>query len=116
MKLQDRIHDLESGVVQCDRNAARRCRTCFEPNTICDGKCWGFWKRSVAAIEPNEEDKPNRAAEPMLPMLTTGSIVEPGPHWNEIRFGSKYEIWDDHNVTANEQPLQTRTTQGQNAR
>ena len=96
MKVKDRIHDLETGSAECDRNAARRCRTCFEPNTICDGKCWGFWKRSFTSVVENGVN------EPMLPELTIGTKVEPGPHWNESRFGSKYDNWDENQN--NDQP------------
>jgi predicted sulfurtransferase len=106
MKVQDRIHDLENGMVQYDRNAARRCRTCFEPYTICDGKCWGFWKRSEEFVDRNG------STEPRLPLLTIGTIVEPGPHWNEIRFGSKYEILSDRPTTTVKQSQQPTLRRG----
>lgn len=82
-KVMEHVKALEYGVVVCDRFAPRRCRTCMEPNSICDGRCWGFWKTTV-----NREVCPTEADIPLLPV---GSLVEPGPNWNDLRLGSKVD-------------------------
>jgi predicted sulfurtransferase len=82
-KVLESVTALDSGVAICDRFAPRRCRTCMEADFICDGKCWGFWKTSVnRRVRPNETD---------IPPLPVGTIVEPGPNWNELRLGSKLD-------------------------
>jgi UPF0176 protein len=48
-KVNDRIGKLEHGETGVDKNAPRRCRTCEQPRTICDGLCWGFWRHSDAS-------------------------------------------------------------------
>jgi len=45
-KIHDRIKLLESGQGASDKNAPKRCRTCHEEDTMCDGLCWGFWRQS----------------------------------------------------------------------
>lgn len=81
-KLAERIKDIQSGTATVDRNAQRRCRTCMELRTICDGRCWGFWKRKVSLTVQDEQ------LEPILP-ISIGDKVEPGPQWNELRLGPK---------------------------
>jgi UPF0176 protein len=83
-KVMERVKALDNRVALCDRFAPRRCRTCMEPNSICDGKCWGFWKTTVnRQVCPTETD---------IPLLPIGTEVEPGPNWNELRLGSKLDI------------------------
>jgi rhodanese-related sulfurtransferase len=43
-KVTIRIKLLENGDAKVDQDAPCRCRTCMGPSTVCDGKCWGFWK------------------------------------------------------------------------
>jgi predicted sulfurtransferase len=45
-KVDDHLHKLDEGQVTVDGDAPRRCRSCFEPSTVCNGRCWGFWKVS----------------------------------------------------------------------
>lgn len=85
-KIQHRIQALESGEQEVDLNAPRRCRTCTEPYTICDGRCWGFWKRQNLL-----GDAPI-AGLSMIEAISVGDIVEPGPNWNELRLGSKVNV------------------------
>jgi hypothetical protein len=74
---------LDDGIVVSDRSVPRRCRTCMEPCTLCDGKCWGFWKTTYnRQLCPTELD---------IPVISVGTIVQPGPHWNELRLGSKFD-------------------------
>ena len=54
-KVRKHISLLEAGKVTVHRNAPRRCRTCSEPNTICDGRCWGFWKTQRTYDKPQEQ-------------------------------------------------------------
>jgi hypothetical protein len=79
-KIDAHTKDLESGVVEVDHEAARRCRTCMEPRSQCDGNCWGFWK-AAAHREANETTPP-------IESIHVGEIVEPGPNWNNERLGS----------------------------
>jgi len=105
-KIEDRIQQLQSGQAVVESNAPRRCRTCQEPLTICDGRCWGFWKTCGGA---------NRAMDTSTADTTTssnsssgssngprsieiGDHVEPGPHWKEARLGTKYT---NHNGVGN---------------
>jgi predicted sulfurtransferase len=41
-------------VVESMSTAPKRCRTCTKPNDICDGLCWGFWKRTEKNGSPTE--------------------------------------------------------------
>eukprot|EP00980_Cylindrotheca_fusiformis_P018783 scaffold6265_cov193-Cylindrotheca_fusiformis.AAC.3 len=79
-KVQQRISALESGSVQVDRNAPNRCRTCREPQNICDGLCWGFWKRENETQREIDKDRLT---------IEVGQSVEPGPDWNEVRLGAR---------------------------
>jgi hypothetical protein len=86
---------LKSGQEQVHREAPLRCRTCMEVNTICDGRCWGFWKTRASAINKRgEKRKPNGLAvvgeddRPALP-VAVGDQVEPGENWNVLRLGDK---------------------------
>lgn len=87
-KVQDHMNALKNGTTQVDRDAPRRCRTCREPDTVCDGLCWGFWKHSnsTSAGEANSENDP-------VAHIEIGDRVKPGPDWNEIRLGNpaRYE-------------------------
>ena len=79
-KIDARLRDLHSGVAKVEPNAPRRCRTCMDPKSKCDGLCWGFWK-ATAHRESNE------STPPILP-IEVGVIVEPGSHWNTMRSGT----------------------------
>ena len=79
-KVDARIQDLDSGVASVDPDAPRRCRTCMEPNFICDGRCWGFWR----VTNHNESIESTPA---ILP-IELGDRVEPGPNWNAQRLGT----------------------------
>lgn len=74
----------------------RRCRTCMEPSTVCDGRCWGFWKtdgtgaRTTTEVEScNEQYLPTSSNRP-LP-VAVGDRVQPGNEWNSIRLGNKHD-------------------------
>mmetsp|Transcript_3254 Transcript_3254/g.5913 ORF Transcript_3254/g.5913 Transcript_3254/m.5913 type:complete len:213 (-) Transcript_3254:2122-2760(-) len=45
-KVEQRIEGLVHNQVMVERGAPRRCRSCLEPCTVCNGRCWGFWKDS----------------------------------------------------------------------
>jgi Rhodanase C-terminal len=88
-KLDSRIrwmdeHNLTKGVV----NAPRRCRTCMEPHTVCDGRCWGFWK-----TDENQKVSESISGQQTVPMLpiSVGDRVQPGSDWNTIRLGDKHD-------------------------
>ena len=81
-KIKERIACLQSKLGRVDNDAPRRCRTCHEPDSVCDGLCWGFWKQSKA---PEDIQRVN------LP-IAIGELVKPGPDWNEPRFGKKKDF------------------------
>ncbi|KAL7556785.1 hypothetical protein ACA910_005226 [Epithemia clementina (nom. ined.)] len=43
-KVQSHITKLNDGAITVNQSAPRRCRSCMEPNNVCNGLCWGFWK------------------------------------------------------------------------
>ncbi|CAB9520305.1 UPF0176 protein [Seminavis robusta] len=43
-RIRLRMEEIEEHPERVNPNAPRRCRSCREPNTICNGLCWGFWK------------------------------------------------------------------------
>lgn len=91
-KIQQHLEKLESGVVTVDRQAPRRCRTCMEPNTICHGRCWGFWKTAAATPSGNGSAETSASVATELredhPLpIAVGDLVEPGEHWNPLRLG-----------------------------
>lgn len=110
-KVSSRIKDLQSGKAEVNKNAPKRCRTCFESMTdgCCDGLCWGFWKHAHMNTNKNETNiKTNSSTHSAIidttkidsmismditpkafPLPPIGARVEPGPDWNEIRYGSK---------------------------
>ena len=79
-KIDTRINDILEGRAVVEPNAKRRCRTCFESNDICDGKCWGFWKISQA---------PKTMTPEPIVEVKIGDRVTIGPNWNQIRLGHK---------------------------
>lgn len=79
-KVKARIVALDNATAVYDPHASKRCRSCMEPRTKCDGRCWGFWKKHVSVETV--------ANEGIIP-ISIGDTVEPGPDWNEIRFGIK---------------------------
>jgi len=89
-KIEERIQDLDSEKFHTDRNAPRRCRTCREPRTVCDGLCWGFWKQT-AQKKPDEASQESNCSSNRIP-VKIGDKVRPGPDWNEVRFGKKDEV------------------------
>ena len=80
-KIDRQIELLRSGKAVANPNAPRRCRTCTEPLSICDGRCWGFWKTARAAENAAIASGP-------LP-IQVGDVVEPGDHWKESRLGDR---------------------------
>mmetsp|Transcript_13339 Transcript_13339/g.32616 ORF Transcript_13339/g.32616 Transcript_13339/m.32616 type:complete len:624 (+) Transcript_13339:3-1874(+) len=72
------------------KDAPRRCRTCMEPSTVCDGRCWGFWKtdgsRNKVENDNNDGSTGTPQNNPILP-IAVGDRVEPGKDWNPIRLG-----------------------------
>jgi hypothetical protein len=90
-KVTKHMARLESGQEKVHREAPLRCRTCMEVNTICDGRCWGFWKTRASAIKRGEKRKPNDlAGEHNRPSpVAVGDKVESGENWNVLRLGDK---------------------------
>jgi len=57
-KIESRICEIEQGHLVVDPNAPRRCRSCQEPfGTVCDGNCWGFWKKEITSIADDNSGK-----------------------------------------------------------
>ena len=81
-KIDARIVDLANGDASVDKNAPRRCRTCFLTSQECDGLCWGFWKRATTTT-------PQDYSCTLRTPIKVGDCVRPGTDWNEIRFGDK---------------------------
>lgn len=81
-KMKDRIESLDSKQCKVERDAPRRCRTCHEPESGCDGLCWGFWKQSHSSGGVQMQKMP----------IAKGYSVRPGPDWNETRFGKKIDF------------------------
>ena len=81
-KVLDRVCKLKEGSADVESNPRRRCRTCFELDDVCDGLCWGFWKHSQMHLS-------SELLEPIRE-IKIGQRVQPGPHWNEFRLGTKY--------------------------
>lgn len=85
-KITQRVALLESRVEKVEPNAPRRCRTCFDPINVCDGRCWGFWRTQALSERRND----TIAIENVLP-IDVGDQVEPGAHWNAARLGTKLD-------------------------
>ena len=87
-KIDQQIGRLGSGEIKVVENPSRRCRTCMEPMSLCDGRCWGFWK--TAKNGQGGKRKANEVGEtPSILCISVGDTVEPGPNWNELRLGNK---------------------------
>ncbi|KAL7433173.1 hypothetical protein ACHAXM_003518 [Skeletonema potamos] len=84
-KIDARLNDLKEGNAIVEQNARRRCRTCFESDNICDGRCWGFWKHSQS---PQEQSGNGMTLMPIME-VKVGDRVTVGPNWNETRLGSR---------------------------
>lgn len=82
-KIEDRIHLLQNGLANAEPDVLRRCRTCREFSSVCDGCCWGFWK--------HDEQSCDFSMHEILP-IRLGDSVSPGVDWNEIRYGPKRDI------------------------
>jgi predicted sulfurtransferase len=87
-KVRNRIDELKSGCATVKTTAKRYCRTCFEPNDICDGLCWGFWKQTTQSSHQHQN---NHKLEPIM-AVQIGDRCQPGPHWNEFRLGTKFTL------------------------
>lgn len=89
-KVNEFIEKLKRGALVVDRNAARRCRTCMKSRTLCDGKCWGFWKTAVESSSARTADEdgssPQVEVGDIMP-IAIGDNVEPGSDWNLMRLG-----------------------------
>ena len=82
-KVLARIRDIQTGEAAVDKNTKRRCRTCFDPEDVCDGLCWGFWRSLQSPIQKLGNDC---KLQPMME-VKTGDRVTPGPDWNTLRHG-----------------------------
>ncbi|GAX19972.1 hypothetical protein FisN_1Lh553 [Fistulifera solaris] len=84
-KVTQRIYALDSGLASVDLNAPRRCRSCMEPLTSCDGRCWGFWKtKQTSSLKEVDISKMVK-----IEAISIGDFVQPGPTWSELRYGSR---------------------------
>jgi predicted sulfurtransferase len=81
-KIKERIVCLQSKLCRVNNDTPRRCRTCHEPDYVCDGLCWGFWKQSKYSEDTQRLNLP----------IAVGDLVKPGPDWNEPRFGKKEDF------------------------
>lgn len=100
-KVETQIQDIKCGKVTVRPDAPRRCRYCLEPNTICDGLCWGFWKKSNAskfdaeeggiAVEGVETSQQSGPVDEPLP-ISVGDRVQPGKDWNTARLGHRHDL------------------------
>jgi len=86
-KIDARVDDIKVGNAVVEQNAKRRCRTCFESNDICDGRCWGFWKHSQSPHHVQGGGN-GSTLEPIME-AKVGDRVTVGPNWNEIRLGGR---------------------------
>jgi hypothetical protein len=89
-KVKEQLGKLSQGMAAVDRDAPRRCRTCMQSRTLCDGKCWGFWKTATeSSLAPREErgECSSPAAIKGISPVAIGDIVEPSKDWNPIRLG-----------------------------
>ena len=96
-KVTKRIKALKNGEAKVEMDAKRRCRTCAETEDMCDGLCWGFWKRGGRDLDRKRraqddgndvEGHKKQKGEDIQP-IAVGDIVEPGQAWNELRLGPK---------------------------
>jgi len=87
VKIAARLKALRSGEAASDPDAPRRCRTCMEPLNICDGRCWGFWRRSNKVENHAEKGKEGSIPVPTPALISVGSRVAPGADWNDLRLG-----------------------------
>jgi predicted sulfurtransferase len=88
-KVRHRINELNDGSAQIETSKKRRCRTCFESVDICDGLCWGFWKHSQTKLRHDGKLEP-------IVRVNVGDRVQPGPNWNELRYGAKFKSLDSN--------------------
>lgn len=88
VKISEHVEKLKRGDISAQVDAPRRCRTCWDPVTICDGRCWGFWRTTAAAAWKLQHG--GGTVEDILP-VAIGDIVEPGEHWNSMRLGEKVD-------------------------
>jgi UPF0176 protein len=89
-KVTSHLLELEKGIVAPHPDAPKRCRTCMEPRTKCNGRCWGFWKQHNIVESSSSSGGSVVATEEETKPIKVGDIVEPGPDWNDIRYGRKY--------------------------
>lgn len=96
-KVTKRIVALKSGEAEVEMDAKRRCRTCAETKDICDGLCWGFWKRGGSDLDRKRSAQDDgedvgeckkQKIEDIEP-IAIGDTVAPGQAWNELRLGPK---------------------------
>ena len=96
-KVTKRIGALKVGEAKVEKDAKRRCRTCAETEDVCDGLCWGFWKRGgcdlnrkrSAKDDGNDVEVYKKQKVEDIQSIAIGDIVEPGQAWNELRLGPK---------------------------
>jgi hypothetical protein len=110
-KVEAQIQDIKAGKTTVRPNAPKRCRYCLEPNTICNGLCWGFWKTSNAnssklddgengGIDSVDEMEASQQQQQQggpgddngpLP-ISVGDRVQPGKDWNTARLGHRHDL------------------------
>lgn len=88
-KISARQIDIREGNAVVETNAKRRCRTCFESEDICDGRCWGFWKHTQSPQQERGGVGNGRTSLEPIMEVKVGDRVTIGPNWNEIRLGSR---------------------------
>lgn len=96
-KVGNQIEDIKIGNTTSRPDAPRRCRSCAEPHTVCDGRCWGFWKtnycRDVDSGKDGEQVEGLITARADLnfgPLpISVGDRVQPGTGWNTVRLGDR---------------------------
>eukprot|EP00984_Skeletonema_dohrnii_P025227 scaffold14341_cov74-Skeletonema_dohrnii-CCMP3373.AAC.1 len=88
-KIDARVDDIKVGNAVVEQDAKRRCRTCFESNDICDGRCWGFWKHSQSPHHEQGGGGGNGSTSEPIMEVKVGDRVTVGPNWNEIRLGGR---------------------------
>jgi hypothetical protein len=92
VKVSKHMSKLSTEEIFANKDAPSRCRTCMEPNSICDGRCWGFWKTKAAeaARSGAKRRAPSGVEGDSFPLpVAVGDLIEPGEHWNILRLGEK---------------------------
>jgi predicted sulfurtransferase len=98
-RVNSQINDIKTGKTIVRPDGPRRCRYCMEPSTVCDGRCWGFWKTNnageIEAAKGREQEEglepaPKETLHGPLP-ISLGDRVHPGKDWKTSRLGDRYD-------------------------